>query len=322
MTGARATVLRWAKQGRIEAGALPRAVAAAGVIPPRADWRAFLGHLFLWTAVTLIGVGVIFFFAYNWAELGRVARFALVEALIVAALGFVWRLGLARAGGQAALFGAVVLVGALLALVGQTYQTGADTFELFAAWAALILPWVLVANAGVLWLVWLALVNIAIWLYFDVRPGGLAGIVFSPVTVQWLLFALDTVALVAWELIGRIRPGAAGRLGPRVLATASGGFITALALLSVASGSQEARGALPIWAAWLVAAVLVYRRRIPDLYVLAGGVLSVVIIVASAMLRNLGRASGDTFLLTALVVIGLSAGGAVWLKRVAKEQAG
>ena len=28
------------------------------------------------------------------------------------------------------------------------------------------------------------------------------------------------------------------------------------------------------------------------------------------------------FLLTALVVIGLSAGGAVWLKRVAKEQAG
>ena len=46
--------------------------------------------------------------------------------------------------GKAALLAASLFVGALLALIGQIYQTGADTFEMFAAWAALILPWVLV----------------------------------------------------------------------------------------------------------------------------------------------------------------------------------
>ena len=39
-----------------------------------------------------------------------------------------------------------LLTGALLALSGQVYQTGADTFELFAWWAVLILPWVLVSR--------------------------------------------------------------------------------------------------------------------------------------------------------------------------------
>ena len=51
---------------------------------------------------------------------------------------------------------AALLVGALLALVGQTYQTGADTFELFAVCAAAILPWVLVACFPTLWVLWLA----------------------------------------------------------------------------------------------------------------------------------------------------------------------
>ncbi|MET0204922.1 MAG: DUF2157 domain-containing protein [Casimicrobiaceae bacterium] len=54
----------------------------------------------------------------------------------------VWR-GLDTLPGKAALV-AALLAGALLALVGQVYQTGADTFELFAAWAVAIV--VLVAR--------------------------------------------------------------------------------------------------------------------------------------------------------------------------------
>ena len=53
-----------------------------------------------------------------------------------------------RPAGKAALLAAALLTGGLLALIGQTYQTGADTFELFATWAALILPWVLAIQQG------------------------------------------------------------------------------------------------------------------------------------------------------------------------------
>src|SRR5699024_11365250 len=36
---------------------------------------------------------------------------------------------------------ASIITGSLLALFGQVYQTGADTWQLFFAWAILITPW-------------------------------------------------------------------------------------------------------------------------------------------------------------------------------------
>ena len=47
---------------------------------------------------------------------------------------------------------AAVAVGALLAVFGQTYQTGADPFELFLTWALLIVPWTLAARFEPLYL--------------------------------------------------------------------------------------------------------------------------------------------------------------------------
>ncbi|MGH6890845.1 MAG: DUF2157 domain-containing protein, partial [Dongiaceae bacterium] len=58
-----------------------------------------------------------------------------------------------------------VLTGVLLAVIGQVYQTGADVFELFVAWAVLILPWTLVSRSAVQWLLWLVVAEIALALY-------------------------------------------------------------------------------------------------------------------------------------------------------------
>jgi uncharacterized membrane protein len=59
---------------------------------------------------------------------------------IVACCGVVLRKGLESAIGKAAQIGASVLVGVFLAIFGQVYQTGADSWLLFAARAGLILP--------------------------------------------------------------------------------------------------------------------------------------------------------------------------------------
>jgi uncharacterized membrane protein len=315
----RSTLLLWVEQGRIAPADLVRALALAQVLPTHDQWRVFLDRLLLWLGMVLVAAGVIFFLAYNWHELGRVAKLALVQALLLAALLAVVRLGLERAGGQAALFGASLLLGALLALIGQTYQTGADTFELFAAWAAMILPWVLLARLPALWLLWLALINLAIALYFQVFPS-IFGLLFQTEQVLWILWAFNTAALAVWELLAeRGVTWLAPRWAPRVLASASGGLITVLAMMQVLAWRDSHVWAVPAWLLWLAAAWVVYRHAVRDLFVLAGGVLSVIVVASAFFIKHMPLHDAGSFLLIGLVVIALSAAGGWWLRQVAAE---
>src|SRR5882672_3498117 len=194
--GERHTLFAWAERGAITD--LRAALGAAGVLPGRRDWRDFLDRLLLWSGAVALAAAVVFFIAHNWNDLGKYAKFGLVEVLLVAAVLAYWRLGTERASGKASLLVAAILLGALLALFGQTYQTGADTWELFANWAGLMLPWVVIGRFAGLWMLWIAILNTAIVFYFLVFPG-LLGILFSTERQLWTLFAFNTVALVAWE---------------------------------------------------------------------------------------------------------------------------
>ena len=310
MSGLRGEVLDWLDSGRILPGREHAALRAAGLTPAGADWRLFLGRLTLWLGTTALAAAIVFFFAFNWDELGRFAKFGLVEAAIVAGLLACWRLDLDGAPGKAVLLLLSLLTGALLALAGQVYQTCADTFELFAWWAVLILPWVLVSRFSPLWLVWLGLLNFAAFLYFQ-RSWEMDGML-------WSLFGLNALALIGWE--------AAHRAGlewlrdswpPRLAAIASGSMATALAIWAIFDG-----GAWPALAylAWLAAGYVWYRRVRPDLFMLAVGLLSLIVSVAVFLSHNmLGGGSGG-LLLIGLVVIGMSAGGAIWLRSAGREQ--
>lgn len=320
MSDPRRSVLDWAEQGLMAAASLPRALAIAGVRPTPADWRRFLDRLLLWMGCVLLAAGLVFFIAYNWHELGRYAKVGLVEAALLATLAAVWRLGLEAAAGRAALFTAALVVGALFALIGQTYQTGADAYELFATWALLILPWTLLGRSALLWLLWLALVNLVVVLYLRVTPG-LFGLLFSFERTLWLLLAVNTLALAAWETAAAagVR-GLQPRWAPRLVATAAGSAVTLLAVLRILEEEDSSAWALPVWLAWCTAAGWVYRYRRPDLYVLAGGVLSLIVVVAVFFVKQLDRNDdAGAFLLVALLVLGLSAAGGWWLRRVARE---
>lgn len=321
MSHLRQDILDWAEAGRIAPGHLRRALELGGLLPDRARWREFLDRLLLWLGVVMLGAGAVFFLAYNWDDLGRYAKFGLAQGLIAAALGALWWQGLERLAGKAALLAAAIFTGALLALIGQTYQTGADTFELFAAWSAAILPWALLGRFPALWILWLALANLAVVLYFQAFHG-LFGVLFGPERPLWLLLGLNTVALIIWESLAR-----AGldwlreRWAPRVIATASGGLATALVLLDIFDRQVAGLGWLA-WLAWMAGGYVVYRRRLKDVFVLAGGVLSAVIVVASLLVRALMevRFEAGAFLLIGLVVIGMSAAGGFWLRNVANEE--
>jgi uncharacterized membrane protein len=315
----RREVLEWAEQGRIAPCDLRRALEIAGALPDAGAWRQFLERLLLFGGTVLVASGVIFFLAFNWNELGRMAKFALVEALLLAALVAVWRLGVERIAGKAALLGAALFTGALFALIGQTYQTGADTFELFAVWAIAVLPWALAARFPALWLFWLLLANLAAFLYLSTMRRALWFFAGSEQQL-WLVFALNTVALLVWE--GLALSGIQWlreRWSVRILATASGGFATALAVSDIA-GRHTGAGAAA-WIAWMIAAYVLYRHKVKDLFVLAGGVLSIVVVVSTFVVRHFFRVDAGAFLFVGLLVIGISAAGGWWLKSIAAEEA-
>jgi len=319
MSRFRSDVLHWFEAGRVSPGRELEVLRVAEMVPSRADWRDFLERLALWLGIVALAAAVVFFFAFNWDALGRFARFGLVEGAILAALVACWRLDLDGRAGKAVLLLLSLLTGALLALAGQTYQTGADSWELFAWWAALILPWVLVGRFSPLWLLWLALLNLAVFLHFRDSWDGQ--------DLLWALFGLNLVALIAWE--------AAHRAGlawlrddwpPRLVAVAAGAMATGLALWAILEDNDPPGGrwlAVLGYVLWLGGTYGWYRRLRPDLFMLAGGVLSV-IITATALLSKhlLGTDSMFAFLFIGLAVIAMSAGGAIWLRSVHREQGG
>ena len=320
MSGERDAIFDWAEAGRLEPGHVAQALRIAGAIPGAAEWRRFLDRLLVGVGVVLIGAGVIFFVAANWHALGRFARFALVEVPIVVALAACWRFGLESLAGKAALVAAALLTGALLALVGQIYQTGADTWELFAAWAAAIAVWVAVARMPALWLLWLALIDIALTLCFNTF-SGILGFVFGTRETLWALFAVNTAALAAWE--GLAASGVRWlreRWAVRALATAGGAAITWLAAAAALDFVRAGTWDLVAYGAWLAAVYAAYRRRSADLYILAGAVLSVIVVVTVTLARHmLERETAGSFLFIGLVVVAMAAAGAWWLRRVAAE---
>lgn len=328
MNDARQAIVNWALAGALPRDELPRALRAAGVTPTGAQWNAFLARLLTWLGAACLAAAAVYFIAANWHALGRYAKFALVEFALVAALALAWWRGLDSLPGRAALFVAAVLMGALLALVGQVYQTGADTFELFAAWAVAIAVWVAISRQPALWLLWIALVDIAIVLYFRTnaaRAVGVAGFLFAPRNALWIVFVSNVAALAVWEWLGAVRGGwLAVRWAPRLLASVAGTVVTLLVVHDILGLGRPATG----WP-WVPYALFVgalywaYRLRTVDLYMLAGMVLTIVVVVAFALGRPaLEHGGAGAFLLIGLTLIGCAAAGGYWLRQVGAQTRG
>jgi uncharacterized membrane protein len=316
MERTRSQVLAWVESGAVARDRLHDALRAADALPDARDWQRFLERVFLGLGVAVLAASAVYFIAANWGALGRYAKFALAQGALTAAVAVaLWR-GLDTRIGEASLVAAALLTGVLLALVGQVYQTGADTYELFTVWAVAILAWVAVARSPALWLIWIALLNMAVALY-HVTFGWL-GLLFAPDDWRALcvtLFVLNTVALAAWEFAAaRGVAWLAPRWAPRLLATAGGVAISILAVLAIVDRQGTPWAHLALYALW--------RRRL-DLFVLAGAVLSLIVFGATGLARLPVRLHGDAGgLLTIAAFVILAAGaGALWLRGLAQEEA-
>ena len=313
------------------AGASPsdvrRALALAAASPPARDWVQFLTSALLLLGAGLLLSGIVCFFAFNWADLGRFAKFGVLEAAVAVCAALAWW-KLRDLAGRVALFAAAVLVGPLLGVYGQTYQTGADPWGLFAFWALLILPWVVVAHFTALWMLTIALFDTALVLYWlqVLDPGA---------TSWFMLFVwgagIHVAAVTAWE-VQRLRatPWLDEEWAPRLLVATA---FLALLVPAVAvvfdidiefDGSRAFPGFVIFWI--VVAAVFTYYSRVrEDLFMrtAAGGAVMTVLTCAIGrvifMEMKLEMFGG---LLMAMILIAEVTLGVAWLRRMSSRASG
>jgi len=307
-------------QDAIPADKIDDALVIAKVTPSGTAWVTFINHLLVWLGGLALAFSVLFFIAYNWQDIGLFAQFAMVEVVIVLAIAAYWKLGGESVAAKVSLLMAIIFVGVLLALYGQTYQTGADPWQLFFSWSLLILPWVLVGRFAAIWIVWILLVNITLVLYQQTFINPLWLFFGSDTAMLWSVFLFNTLALGIWELSAKTHEWLSENWAIRLLALGSGVSVTWLVLHSIFEygGSSIFPGLM--WLVWVGTLYFVYRKMRPDLFMLAGGCLTVIVVVVSFFSRHmLDKWEAGSFLFLSLLVIGLGAGAAVWLRNVHRE---
>ncbi len=254
--------------------ALQRGLALATESPDTGAWRVFLSRALLAIGAASCLAGVVCFVAYNWARVGRFGKFGVLGLAIVALALFAWK-AIPKLTGEIALFAAAALIGAMLAVFGQTYQTGADPYGLFGVWLLVILPWVVASRLSALWLFALALLDTTVVLYWaqvigmrDAREG-----VWLPITLG--VFHCAMLALWEWQR-RRPAPWLTERWAQRLLGVAA------------------------LYPLWFSAAVFVVITREGG----AGAALGLVLVLAAlgASLWFYGRGKRDVFMVTIAVV--------------------
>lgn len=318
MISTRNQLIQFIENRDIPEDKIPGALIASKVTPDAASWQLFLDRLLLWLGGLTLALAVMFFIAYNWTALGHFAKFGMVEVLIALAVGAYYLLGEEKLGAKVLLLMATILLGVLLALYGQTYQTGADPWQLFFYWGLLMLPWAVIGRFAAIWIVWVALMNTAIALYFDTF-GRSFWFIRNDLDLLWLMFGFNTGVLMVWELSARRWDWLNERWAIRLIAVISGGSLTWLVLNAI---FQDEPMPIPfgMWLGWILFMYLAYRKLLPDLFMLAGLCLSAISIAIPSMGKVLLNDFdlGGLFVL-ALIVIGMGAGAAFWLKKVHRE---
>jgi uncharacterized membrane protein len=311
--------------GVISPGELEQALRIAGIIPDGKAWSRFLNTLFLILGSVFLAAGVIFFFAYNWASMHRLLKLAVVQAALILTVFVASYHGFEKLAGKASLLVSCILVGALFALFGQIYQTGADAYELFLAWSAFIAGWVVISNFAALWLLLLILLEAALFLYWA-QVVEMSWFIYRSPLIYELIFGLNVLALALWELCSsRGVSWLRGRWIPRLVA--SSGLFSLMIPLVILIVDQNAfypgskyNAFLPLLYVASVGFILwFYQSRIFDLYMIAVSLLSLIVLISIFFARQIGSNYGG-FLFLSLLIVALSAGTAAWLRSMARKQ--
>ncbi|WP_118972839.1 DUF2157 domain-containing protein [Taibaiella koreensis] len=273
----------------------------SGIYTGKAGWRKFLNFFLIGLGLAFVLAGIIFFFAFNWASLHKVIKLGLVETLIAVCIAVVvLNKRLDEKIKNILLATASILVGALFAVFGQIYQTGADAYDLFLGWTLAILIWTLVSGFPVLWFIFMLLCNATLCLYIEQRTSHVEAIEM----LSWL-FGLNALFALLVEAVALGRPvqDKTGWLSG-LAAIAAVCSITIAVCLGIIDRSPGFSISLLLAIAGFAAGIW-YGLRHRKLLYLALIPFAVIIILITAIVRPFNDPVG-IFFLVSLLIIGLT----------------
>lgn len=305
----RQTLADLIEQKHLSEQQIPEAIALAEFPQSAVSWQDFMGKMLFWSGCIALAFSLIFFIAANWQDIGRMAKFALVEVAILVAMLTYLKFKQNDKIRQASLVLSLLFVGGLMALFGQTYQTGADPWQLFFNWAILTTPWVLISRFSVMWLIWIGLLNLSLSLFYQTFGGFLDHFV--------ALFLLNSLALLAWQSAALKftwlnKPWAINLLG-----VVSGYFAT---LVYIDGLFDNKPLGILIWCVWAAVIFYVYRMRLLNVFMLAGWSLSILVAANCLFVRLIPDLfNAFAFLVLACLTLGGGTYLTIWLKGLIKE---
>lgn len=289
------------------------------VYADKKSWSRFLDLFLLGLGFSFVISGIIFFFAYNWTDLPKFAKLGIIEFLLLLSISLSlltkWRVELKGT----LLMGAAFLTGALFAIFGQIYQTGADAYNLFMGWAIFIAIWTFVSNFPPLWMLFILLINTTLLLYKEQLP------LRNTEVNQWLnnsISLFNTLSILVAELLhhkGMIKKRTAWFIHTILILTA--GSVSINMIVTILDPSKNSL------ITWVVGGILliggiVYGLKGKRFVYIATALFSVILVLGVKIINsNLFSGQGDTsiFLLTGIYFIVSTTGLILWVINLKKR---
>ena len=251
------------------------------VYPDAQSWKKFLHLLFISLGVGFTISGIVFFFAYNWADLHKFTKIGMVEAVVIVTTLFVLFSKFRQELKNIILTGSSVLVGVLFAVFGQIYQTGANAYDFFLVWTVFISLWVIVSNFAPLWLICLTLVNIDLLLYSQQVANH-----WTPYLIFTLLFLLNSSFLVLFLYLSKTTAALkAPGWFTKTIALASVIFATIGIAIGIHEEFENSFLVLQLTSIGLYAAGLQYGKIVKSKFYLSIIPFSVIIMISSLLIK-------------------------------------
>jgi len=123
------------------------------------QWKNFVYYALLVSGAGFLISGIVFFFAFNWDHMPKTVKFSLIGVGLLLSVYFSLTNRVKEGIQKISLLASTVLVGVLMAVFGQTYQTGANAYDLFLTWLVVITPLTLLSKFTYQWLFYSILAN-------------------------------------------------------------------------------------------------------------------------------------------------------------------
>lgn len=167
------------------------------VFPPPgvAEWRNFFKSITIVLGCGFFLTGVIFFFAYNWFTMHRFVKMSIAGTLLLLPCMLQNRIRYSERLQKILYVYVFIMVGVIMALFGQVYQTGANAYDLFLYWSIFTIPVAFFSMTPLLWLLWILVFNLAVFSFGGQVLGGWIN--------QYLYFSIAIFnggALIGFEL--------------------------------------------------------------------------------------------------------------------------